>query len=142
MPSLFMPTHATETLEYTLGNATLAAENSVSAVSTATQAAGNLTAVATTLNSGTKALSFGYGIALTGASVIDACAASNTASRILFGIGGVCGAAGTFSSGFSVLNNTIGMPAFGLAAGAAGSAFYWLGRKVNSIARVTDLPGV
>ena len=65
MPNLFFPTHATETLEQTLGNATRAANNSV-------YAASNASTFLTTVNTGTKALSVGYGVALTGASAIDA----------------------------------------------------------------------
>ena len=100
MTNLVFPTHATETLEATLGNATKAAEN----VETIRYKLGNITAVASSVNTGFKAASLGYGVAITGASAIDAFYGGNTCSRLLFAAGGVCGAAGTVSNGIAVFN--------------------------------------
>ena len=74
MPNLFFPTHATETLEQTLGNLTIAANTSVETAQSVgyAYAASNASTFLTTVNTGTKALSVGYGVALTGASAIDA----------------------------------------------------------------------
>lgn len=69
MPILF-PTHATETLERTLGNAMIAAHTSVETAQSVGYVASNASAFLTTVNTGTKALSIGYGVALTGASAI------------------------------------------------------------------------
>lgn len=81
------PTHATETLEQTLGNATIAANTSL--ILQLKYATFNISTLLTTLNTGTKAISVGYGVALAGASAIDAVTAKNTYSRCMFGIG--CG---------------------------------------------------
>ena len=89
MPNFLFPPHATETLEQALGNATIAANTSVE-----------------------TALSVGYGVALTGASEIDAFTAKNTYLSCMFDVS--CGL------------------------GAAGTAFYWLGRQVNALTRVGD----
>ena len=81
MPNFLFPTNATETLEQTLGNATIAANTSVE-----------------------TAQSVGYGVALTGASAIDAFTAKNTYSRCMFGVGYGLGALGTVSSALTAFN--------------------------------------
>lgn len=140
MPSWLLPTHATSTLEQTLGNATIAAQNSVYGASV--YGASNVSTFLSTVNTGTKALSVTYGIALTGASAIDALTARNTYSRCLFGLGCGLGAVGTVSSAITSLNITAGLAPIALVSSGAGSAFYWLGRKVNAIARVSDVPAI
>lgn len=137
-----VPTHATETLEQTLGNATIAANNSAKTVESLGYAASNLSTIASTVNTGTKALSVGYGIALTGASAIDAITARNTYARCMFGVGCGLGAVGTISSALTTFNVSVGLGPVALVSGAAGSAFYWLGRKTNAIARIADIPAV
>jgi hypothetical protein len=82
------------------------------------------------VNTGTKALFVGYGIALTGASAMDAITARNTYSRCMFGVGCGLGAAGTISSALTAFNVSSGL------------AFYWLDRKANAIARIADIPAV
>lgn len=141
MPML-MPTYATETLEQTLGNATLAANSSVETAQSIGFAASNASTFLTTLNTGTKALSVGYGVALTGASAIDAFTAKNTYSRCMFGVGCGLGAAGTVSSALTAFNISAGLAPVAMVSGAAGTAFYWLGGKVNALARIGDIPGV
>ena len=136
------PTHATETLEQTLGNATIAANNSVETVETIGYAASNVSTFVTTLNTGTKALSVGYGVALTGASAMDAVTAKNSYSRCMFGVGCGLGAVGTVSSALTAFNVSVGLGPAALVSGAAGSAFYWLGRKANAIGRIADIPAV
>jgi hypothetical protein len=137
-----IPTHATETLEQTLGNATIAATNSAKTVESLGYAASNASTFLSTVNAATKALSVGYGVALTGASAIDAITAKNTYSRCLFGLGCGCGVVGTVSSAVTSLNITAGLAPVALVSGAAGSAFYWLGRKANAIARIADIPAI
>jgi hypothetical protein len=141
MPFLF-PTHATETLEQTLGNATLAANTSAETAQSLGYAASNASSFLTTVNTGTKAFSVGYGVALTGASAIDAVTAKNTYSRCLFGLGCCFGAAGTVSSTLTAFNISAGLAPVAMVSSAAGTAFYWLGRKVNALARVGDIPAV
>ena len=119
MPNFLFPTNATETLEQTLGNATIAANTSVE-----------------------TAQSVGYGVALTGASAIDAFTAKNTYSRCMFGVGCGLGAAGTVSSALTAFNISVGLGPVAMVSGAAGTAFYWLGRKVNALGRVGDIPAV
>lgn len=136
------PTHATETLEQTLGNATIAANNSIETVETIGYAASNLSTFISTVNTGTKALSVGYGVALTGASAMDAVTAKNSYSRCMFGMGCTLGAVGTASSIFTAFNVSVGLGPVALVSGAAGSAFYWLGRKANAIGRIADIPAV
>ena len=140
--SMLFPTHATETLEQTLGNATIAANKSVETAQSVGYAASNASTLLTTVNTGTKALSFGYGVALTGASAIDAVTAKNSYSRCMFGVGCGLGAVGTVASAFTVFNVSVGLGPVALVSGAAGSACYWLGRKANSIARIADIPAV
>ena len=137
-----LPTHATETLEQTLGNATVAADNSVQTVESIGYAASNTSAILTSVNTGAKALSLGYGVALTGASAIDAVTAKNTYSRCMFAAGCGFGAAGTISSALTVFNVSVGLGPVALVSGATGTAFYWLGKKVNAIARVADIPAL
>ena len=60
MPNLLFPTHATKTLEQTLGNATIAANTSVETAQSVGYAATNASTFLTTVNTGTKALSVGY----------------------------------------------------------------------------------
>jgi hypothetical protein len=142
MPNFLFPTHATETLEQTLGNATIAANTSVETAQSIGYAASNASTILTTANTGIKALSVGYGVALTGASALDAFTARNTCSRCLFGIGCCLGAVGTVSSTITAFNISTGLAPVALVSGAAGSAFYWLGRKANAIARIADIPAV
>lgn len=142
MPNFLFPTHATETLEQTLGNATIAANTSVETAQSVGYAASNASAFLTTVNTGTKALSVGYGVALTGASAIDAFTAKNTYSRCMFGVGCGLGAAGTVSSALTAFNISVGLGPVAMVSGAAGTAFYWLGKKVNALARVGDIPAV
>lgn len=85
-----MPTHATETLEQTLGNATIAANNSAKTFQSLGYAASNASTFLSTVNTSTKALSVGYGVALTGASAIDALTAKNTYSRCYSWINSCC----------------------------------------------------
>lgn len=73
---------------------------------------------------------------------MDAFTAKNTCSRCLFGIGCGLGAAGTVSSALTAFNVSAGLGPIALVSGAAGSAFYWLGRKANLIARIADIPAV
>ena len=84
-----LPTHTTETLEQTLGNATIIADKSIEAA----YIASNTSAFLTTLNTGIKALSVGYGVALM---------VSSATEKICF----------------------------------------WVGRKVNAVARVGDIPAI
>ena len=135
MDNFLFPTHATETLEQTLGNPTIAANNSV-------YVASNPSAFLTTINSGTKALSVGYGVALTGASAIDAFTAKNTYSRCLFGVGCGLGAVGTVSSALTTFNISVGLAPFAMVSSSAGTAFYWLGRKANALGRIGDIPAL
>ena len=137
-----MPTHATETLEQTLGNATIAANSSVETAQSIGYAASNASTFLTTVNTGTKALSVGYGVALTGASAMDAVTAKNSYSRCMFGVGCGLGAVGTVSSALTAFNVSVGLSPVALVSGAAGSAFYWLGRKANAIARIADIPAL
>lgn len=131
---MFFPTHATETLEQTLGNVTIAATRSVETASKA--------GLLTTLNSGTKAFSLSYGVALTGASAIDAVTAKNSYSRCMFSIGCGLGAVGTVTSAFTAFNISVVLSPVALVSGATGTAFYWLGRKVNAMARIADVPAL
>lgn len=142
MPSLFFPTHATEMLEQTLGNVTIAAHTSVGTAQSVGYAVCNNSTFLTTINTGTKALSLGYGLALTSASAVDALKAKNTYSRCLFGVGCVCEAAGTVSSAVTALNISAALAPIALVSSASGTAFYWLGRKVNALGRIGDIPGV
>lgn len=142
LSSIFLPTHATATLEQTLGNATIAADNSVKLVENCVYGASNASTFLTTVNTGTKALSVGYGIALTGASAMDAVKAKNTYSRCLFGVGCTLGAVGTVSSAVSSLNISAPLAPIALVSSGAGSACYWLGRKANAIARIADIPAI
>ena len=137
-----VPTHATETLEQTLGNATIAASNSAKTAESLGYAASNASTFLSTVNTGTKALCVGYGVALTGASAMDAITAKNTYSRCLFGLGCGCGAVGTISSAAASFNIAVGLAPVALVSGAAGSAFYWLGKKANAIARIADIPAI
>ena len=59
-------TYATETLDQTLGNVTIAANTSVETAQSVGYAASNASTFLTIVNTGTKALSLGYGVALTG----------------------------------------------------------------------------
>ena len=136
------PTHATDTLEQTLGNATIAATKSAETAQSMGYAAANTSTFLTTVNTGTKALSLGYGVALTGASVMDAVTAKNSYSRCMFAVGCGLGAVGTVTSALTVLNVSAALAPVALASEAAGSAFYWLGRKANAIARATDIPAL
>lgn len=111
-------------------SATLAVETTV----------GNATLVMGTVNTASKGSFAAYGVAITGASVIDMVTARNTASRCLFGIGAICGAFGTVTTSFATLNLTMGIPPLGVLGGGFGGAFYWLGRKVNKAARVANIP--
>ena len=139
---MFLPTHATETLEQTLGNATIAASKSIETSQSLGYAASNVSAVLTSVNTGAKALSVGYGIALTGASALDAVTAKNSYSRCMFGVGCGLGAVGTVSSALTAFNVSVGLGPAALVSGAAGSAFYWLGRKANAMARIADIPAL
>ena len=138
MANFLFPTHATETLEQTLGNATIAASTSVEIA----QSVSNVSAFLTTVNTGTKVLSVSYGVALTGASAIDAFKAKNTCSRCMFGIGCSLGAAGIASSALTAFNGSVGLAPVAMVSSGVGTAFYWLGRKVNALARVGDIPAV
>ena len=108
---MFMPTYATETLEQTLGNATIAANYSVQTAQSIGFAASNASTFLRTLNTGTKYLSVGYGVALTGASAIDAFTAKNTYSRCMFrfSVGCGLGTAGTISSALTTFNISVGL---------------------------------
>jgi len=137
-----IPTHATETLEQTLGNATIAANNSAKTVESLGYAASNVSTIVSTVNTGTKALSVGYGIVLTGAAAMDAVTARNTYSRCMFGMRCGLGTAGTISSAFTAFNVSAGLGPVVLVSRAARSTFYWLGKKANTIARIVDIPAV
>jgi len=137
-----IPTHATETLEQTLGNATIAANNSAKTVESLGYAASNVSTIVSTVNTGTKALFVSYGVALTGAAAMDAVTTRNTYSRYMFGVGYRLGAAGTVSSAFTAFNVSAGLGPVALVSEAARSAFYWLSRKANAIARIADIPAV
>ena len=137
-----LPTHATETLEQTLGNATIAADKSVEAAQSAAYIASNTSTFLTTLNTGTKALSVGYGVALTGASAVDAITAKNTYSRCMFGVGCGFGIAGTVSSALTAFNVSVGLGPLAMVSSATGTACFWIGRKVNALARVGDIPAI
>lgn len=139
---MFLPTHATETLEQTLGNATIAANKSIETSQSLGYAASNASALLTTVNTGAKALSVGYGIALTGASALDAVTAKNSYSRCMFGVGCGLGAVGTASSALTAFNISVGLGPVALVSATAGSAFYWLGRKANAMARIADIPAL
>ena len=136
------PTHATETLEQTVGNATIAADKSVEAAQSAAYIASNTSTFLTTLNTGTKALSVGYGVALTGASAVDAITAKNTYSRCMFGVGCGFGIAGTVSSALTAFNVSVGLGPLAMVSSATGTACLWIGRKVNALARVNDIPAM
>lgn len=123
-------------------NATAAADNSAKIVESIGYRTSNLSALASVVNTGTKPLSLGYGIALTGASAIDAVTAKNTYSRYLFRLGCGFGAVGTASSAVTAFNSSVGLGPVALVSGAAGSAFYSLDKKTNGIARIADIPGV
>ena len=60
----------------------------------------------------------------------------------MFGVGCGLGAAGTVSSALTAFNVTVGLGPVAMVSVAAGTAFYWLGRKVNMLARVGDIPAV
>lgn len=145
MPNFLFPTHATELLEQTLGNATITIETAQSvdyASGNASLFLANASTFLTTVNTGTKALSVGYGVALTGASAIDALTAKNTYSRCLFAVGCGLGATGTVTSALTAFNISVGLAPVAMVSGAAGTAFYWLGRKVNALGRIGDIPAV
>jgi len=57
-----IPTNANKTLEQTLSNATLAAENSAKIIQDIGVTASNVSTLALTLKTGTKAISMSYGI--------------------------------------------------------------------------------
>ena len=84
----------------------------------------------------------GYGVSLTGASTIDAFTAKNTYSRCMFGFGCNVGVAGTVSSAITVFNISVGLGPVAMFSGMAGTAFYWLGRKVNALAIVVNIPAL
>jgi len=140
--TLLLPTHATETLEQTLGNATIAADKSVEAARSASYIASNTSGFLTTLNTGIKALSVGYGVALTGASAVDAITAKNTYSRCMFGVGCAFGIAGTASSALTAFNVSVALSPLAMVSSATGTACFWIGRKVNALARVGDIPAI
>ena len=64
---------------------------------------------------------------------MDAFTAKNSYSRCLFGIGCGLGAVGTVTSALTAFNVSVGLGPAALVSRAAGSAFYWLGRKVNAL---------
>ena len=133
-----LPAHTTETLEQTLGNATIIADKSIEAA----YIASNTSAFLTTLNTGTKALSVGYGVALTGASAVDAITAKNTDSRCMFGVGFGFGIAGTVSSALTAFNVSVGLGPLAMVSSATEKIYFWVGRKVNAVARVGDIPAI
>lgn len=137
-----LPTHATETLEQTLGNATIAADKSVEAAQSAAYIASNTSTFLTTLNTGTKALFVGYGVTLTGASAVDAITAKNPYSRCMFGVGCGFGIAGTISSALTAFNVSVGLGPLTMVSSATGTACFWVGKKVNALARVGDIPAI
>ena len=49
---------------------------------------------------------------------------------------------GTVSSALTAFNISAGLGPVALVCGSAGSAFYWSGRKANSIARIAAIPAV
>jgi len=73
---------------------------------------------------------------------MDAVTTRNTYSRYMFGVGYRLGAAGTVSSAFTAFNVSAGLGPVALVSEAARSAFYWLSRKANAIARIADIPAV
>ena len=85
-----------------------------------------------------KGGAFGYGITITGASAFDAFTALAATSKCLFGIGCLCGAAGTRTTGFSMFNTTVGLPVFGVLGEATIKAFFWLGRRANQVGNLTN----
>ena len=101
-------------------------------------AAGNASLVVANTNLLMKGGVFGYGVAITGAAAFDAFTASTVTSKCLFGVGCVCGAAGTITTGFSMFNNTVGLPVFGVLSEAAGGAFFWLGKRANQAGNLAD----
>ena len=118
LSNYLVPTHATAAVEQTAGNSTL---------------------IVGSINTLTKGLGCGYGVALAGASAFDAFQASNKIATCLFGIGCLCGTVGAVSNGIAVFNTPLGLPALGVVSGTVGGAFYWLGSKANKIARAADL---
>jgi hypothetical protein len=79
---------------------------------------------------------FAYGIAITTASGFDTFTAPTLTSKCLSEAGFVCGTAGTISTGFSIFNNTIGLPVFGVLGETIGGACFWLGRRANKTANL------
>ena len=78
-------------------------------------------------------LTKGVTVLITGASALDAVAARSLPSKCLFGIGCVCGAAGTVYTGLTFFNSTLGLPAFGVLAESAAGGFYWAGRRATEL---------
>ena len=58
----------------------------------------------------------------------------------MFGVGCGLRAAGIVSSILTAFSISIGLRPVALVSGASGTAFYWLVRKVNALARVGDIP--
>ena len=127
-----------ETLEQALGNATIAADKSAEAVQSAAYIASNTSVFLTTLNTGTKALSVGYGVGLKAASAT----AKNTYSYCMFGVDCGFGIAGTVSFALTAFNVSVGLGPLAMVSFATGTACFWIGRKVNALARVGDIPAI
>jgi len=64
--------------------------------------------------------------------------ATNPISRCLFGTACVSGVVGSINSGVSIFNDTIGLPALGIATGAVAGGCYLVGRKINRVARIAN----
>lgn len=101
-------------------------------------AAGNTSLALTNLNVVSKGACTAYGLALAGACAVDAYTSPSLPAKCLFGIGGVCGFAGAISSGISIFNNTLQIPAFGVALGSVSTAAFQTAKRVNQAARVAN----
>jgi hypothetical protein len=98
--------------------------------------AGNTSLLVSNTNLLIKGGAFGYGVAITGAAAFDALTAPTITSKCFFGVGCLCEAAGTITTGLSLFNSTVGLPPVGMVCESASVAFFWLGRRSNQAAAI------
>ena len=111
------PTHATQAVECTAKNTAL---------------------IMGSINTATKGASLLSSVALTGAALVDTLYAKNTAAKCLFALSFITGAAGSASSGASVLNDAVGLPLIGVAAECISAGCYIAARRAAYLGRIAD----
>lgn len=114
-------------MEQTLCNETVAANKSIEIAQKVNYAASNASCLLSVVNTETKALSVSYGIALTGASAIDAVGAKNSYSRCLFGLGCAFGATETVSSVITVFNLLLKLRPLAIVSNNVGLSYRFIG---------------